>query len=420
MEHHQRQPGSVPDILGGGRVVREGAARSVAIIGAGIGGLTAALALLRAGFDARVFEQARTVSEIGAGIQLAPNCTRVLRRLGLLPAVERVAVRPLAFEFRRWDDGRLLSETPLGDTVERRFAAPYFHVHRADRTALLRDALPPGRVALGRRCVSVEERGERVLLRFADGGAAEADLAVGADGIHSGVRETLLGPDAPRFTGNIAFRGLVPAERVAHLGIGRRCTVRLGPGGHCVHYFVSAGRLLNLVCVLEQASWTRESWTDRGEVEELRAAFAGWDTAIRGAIDALDAMAKWALFDRMPLPRWCSGRVALLGDACHPMLPYLAQGAAQAVEDAATLAACLAAAAARGDDLPAALRRYEALRLPRATRVQAMSRGNAARFHLPDGPEQRARDAAMASSFGLSPEIEWLFGHDAWKIGDAV
>src|SRR5918993_576532 len=172
MVTHGAQPGSVPDILAGGGVVRDGAARSVAIIGAGIGGLTAALALLRAGFDARVFEQARTVSEIGAGIQLAPNCTRVLRRLGLLPAVKRVAVRPIAFEFRRWDDGRLLSETPLGDTVERRFAAPYFHVHRADLVALLRDALPPGRVALGRRCVSVEERGERVLLRFADGGAA--------------------------------------------------------------------------------------------------------------------------------------------------------------------------------------------------------------------------------------------------------
>jgi salicylate hydroxylase len=396
--------------------MRGGVAPTVAVVGGGIGGLTAALALLRVGLDVRVYEQARTLSEVGAGIQLAPNCTRVLRRLGLLPAVERAAVRPAAFEFRRWDDGRLLSETPLADAVERRFGAPYWHAHRADLVAALAGALPPGRVAIGRRCAGVDERGGRVALRFADGGTAEAELVVGADGIHSAVRAALLGPEAPRFTGNVAFRGVVPAERVALLGLERRCTVRLGPGGHLVHYFVSAGRLLNLVCVLEQGSWTRESWTDEGDPAELRAAYAGWHPTVRGMVDALDAAAKWALFDRPPLPHWSFGRATLLGDACHPMLPYMAQGAAQAMEDAATLAACLAAA--HPDELPAALRRYEALRLPRATRVQAMSRGNAERFHLADGPGQRARDAAMASGFGLSPEIEWLFGHDAWEIDE--
>jgi salicylate hydroxylase len=398
--------------------MRADKACTAAIIGGGIGGLTAALALLQIGLDVRVYEQARTLSEIGAGIQLAPNATRILRRLGILPAVEQVAVRPSAFEFRRWDDGRLLSETPLSDTVERQFAAPYWHAHRADLIAALGEALPAGRVVLGSRCVGVEERGDRVTLRFADGWTAEADLVVGADGIHSAVRAALLGPAAPHFTGNVAFRGLVAAERVAHLGLERRCTVRLGPGGHFVHYFVSAGRLLNMVCVLEQDSWTRESWTDPGDVAELRAAYADWYPAVCGMLDALIATSKWALFDRSPLPRWSFGRVTLLGDACHPMLPYMAQGAAQATEDAATLAACLAAAASR-DELPTVLLRYEALRLPRATRVQAMSRGNAARFHLPDGPEQQARDVAMASSFGLSPEIEWLFGHDAWEIGGA-
>ena len=395
--------------------MRGDGACTAAVVGGGIGGLTAALALLHVGLGVRVYEQARTLSAIGAGIQLAPNCTRVLRRLGVLPAIEQVAVRPSAFEFRRWDDGQLLSETPLADTVEGQFDAPYWHAHRADLIASLVAALPPGCVVLGRRCVGLEEHNKRVVLRFADGGTAEADFVVGADGIHSAVRSALLGPEAPQFTGNVAFRGLVATEQVARLGLERRCTVRLGPGGHFVHYFVSAGRLLNLVCVLEQRSWTRESWMDPGDVAELRAAYADWHPAVCGMVNALATTSKWALFDRSPLPRWTFGRVTLLGDACHPMLPYMAQGAAQAMEDAATLAACLDAAADL-DELPAALLRYEALRLPRATRVQAMSRGNATRFHLPDGPEQRARDTAMASSFGLSPEIEWLFGHDAWEI----
>src|SRR3712207_145009 len=184
-------------------MARGSARPSVAIVGGGVGGLAAALALLRAGFDVRVHEGARALSEVGAGIQLAPNCNRVLDRLGLLPAVARVAVRPTSFEFLRWDDGRLLSATPLGDAVEREYGQPYTNVHRADLLAVLQEALPPGIVEIGRRCVEVEERVGRVALRFADGSAAEADLVVGADGIHSRVREALLGPEAPRFTGNV-------------------------------------------------------------------------------------------------------------------------------------------------------------------------------------------------------------------------
>jgi salicylate hydroxylase len=384
----------------------------VAIVGGGIGGLTTALALLGAGFNVRVYEQAQTLSEIGAGIQLAPNCTRILRRLGLLDRIAQVAFRPLAYQFRRWDDDRLLSQTPFGDTIEQRFGAPYFHIHRADLITLLSEAMPPGCVALGRRCVGVAEQNELVTIHFADAGTAEADIVVGADGIHSAVRTALLGPEAPRFTSQVAFRGLVPAERLAHLRIERYAITRLGPGAHFVQYFVSSGRFLNLVCLLDQTDWTRESWTDHGEVEELKAAYAGWHTTVRDIINALDTTLKWALFDRLPLPRWSFGRITLLGDACHPMLPYMAQGAAQAMEDAATLAACLA----RTDEPAAALQQYEALRLPRATRVQAAARGNAKRFHLPDGPEQEARDAAMAKSFGLSSEIDWLYGHDAGAI----
>jgi len=383
--------------------------RSVAVVGGGIGGLTAAVALLRAGLDVRVYEQARALPAVGAGIQLAPNCTRILARLGLLPALERVAVRPATFEFRRWDDGRVLSRTPLGDAVEATFGAPYLNAHRADLTTVLADALPAERIETGRRCVGVGHRGERAEVWFADGSTVVADAVVGADGIHSAVRQALFGAEEAHFTGHVAYRGLVGAERVAHLRLPRRCTVRLGPGAHLVHYFVAAGRLLNVVCVTEEGSWRRESWTDRADPEELRTAFRGWHPVVGEILDALDAPLKWALFDRDPLPCWSDGAITLLGDAGHPMLPYGAQGFGQAVEDAAVLAVCLAD---QQRDVRLALSRYEAARRDRSARVQAMSRANGVRFHLLDGPDQEARDAVMASSFGLSPEIDWLYGQD--------
>ncbi len=382
---------------------------SAAIVGGGIGGLAAALALLRTGWDVRVYEQAGLRPEVGAGIQLGPNCTRMLRRLGVLAAVERVAVRPTTYEFRRWDDGRLLSSTPLGDSIEQTYGAPYLNAHRADLVSLLLAAVPADRVEVGRRCVGVTHRGEQAEVRFADGSREAADLVVGADGIHSVVRAALFGPEEARFMGHVAYRGLVPAERAPELSPDRRCTVRLGPGAHLVHYFVAAGRYLNVVCVAEHQSWTRESWTDHGDVDEVRAVFTGWHPVVEEIIAALDAPLKWALFDRDPLPRWSDGVVTLLGDACHPMLPYGAQGAAQAVEDAAFLAGCLA----RSEDIPRALARYESTRRARTARVQAISRGNGGRFHLPDGPAQEARDTAMASTFGLSPDIDWLYGYDA-------
>jgi len=389
-------------------------ARTVAVVGGGIGGLTAALALLRAGLDVRVYEQANTVSEVGAGIQLAPNATRILDRLGVLPAVQAIAVAPTTFEFRRWDDGRVLSQTRLGPQVAAAYGAPYLHAHRGELVAVLAAAVPAERVEVGRRCVDVVAGPSGARLRFADGGTEAADLVVGADGIHSVVRQAILGAQDARFTGHVAYRGLIPAQRVAHLPLERTSTVRMGPGAHFVHYFVAGGRLLNVVCVVEEQAWTRETWTDVGDAEALRAAFAGWHPVVRGIIEALDPPLKWALFDRMPLPRWTAGPVTLLGDACHPMLPYGAQGAAQAIEDAAVLAACLRSACLESDkgDLATALERYETLRRGRTARVQEISRGNATRFHLPDGPAQQARDAAMASSFGISPDIDWLYGYD--------
>ncbi|MET0849866.1 MAG: FAD-dependent monooxygenase [Candidatus Rokuibacteriota bacterium] len=393
--------------------------RSVAIVGGGIGGLAAALALLRAGFDVHVFEQAAAFKEVGAGIQISPNASRLLHGFGLGEALDRAGVRPVAVHQRRWDDGRTLQRAPLGPEVAAAFGAPYYHFHRADLLQALVDALPPERLHTGHRLAGLGDRGDRVELTFEHGARAVAGVLVGADGIHSTVRAALFGPEHPRFTGCIAYRGLVPAERIAHLGVEVVSSNWMGPHGHFVHYFVAGGRLLNFVGVNERDTWMRESWTDRGKVADALAAFDGWHPQVREIIAAVDETYVWALFDREPLPRWTMGRVTLLGDACHAMLPFMAQGAAQAIEDGATLAACLSAAGP-GDE-PAALLRYEALRRPRATRLQELSRVNKTRFHLPDGAAQRARDEEMATRGDRSIEaIAWLYAHDAGTVSVAT
>jgi salicylate hydroxylase len=384
----------------------------VSIIGGGIGGLAAALSLLRAGFDVHVYEQARALGEVGAGIQISPNASRLLHRLGLAEALASVAVRPIGGHQRRWDDGRTIQRSPLGEAIEAAFGAPYYHFHRADLLAVLSRAVPTERVHLGHRFASFVEHDEGVTLHFADGARAQADVLIGADGIHSTVRAVLFGPERPQFTGCVAYRGLVPAERLSRLGLEMTSNNWQGPHQHFVHYFVAGGRLVNFVAVIERDTWTDESWTDRGRVADALAAFAGWHRQVREIIGAVDETFIWALFDRAPLPRWSVGRVTLLGDACHAMLPFMAQGAAQSIEDSATLAACLQKFGAA--NVPEALRLYETLRLPRATRLQQMSRANKTRFHLPDGPEQQARDAEQAVRGDRSiPAIGWLYAHDA-------
>ena len=383
----------------------------IAIIGGGIGGLSAALALLKQGFDVQVYEQARKFGEIGAGIQISPNAARLLHRLDLKPAMDTWGVRPLAVHQKRWDDGRTLQRAPLGPEVEARFGAPYYHFHRGDLAALLADALPKERAHAGHRLVGLDEKGARAVGRFDNGLSIEADLLIGADGIHSRVRALTFGPEKPRFTGCVAWRGLVPAERIAHLGIEVASHNWMGPGAHCVHYWVSARRLMNVVCVVERGTWTNESWTDKGDVADVLARYEGWHPTVRGLIAAFPETFVWALHDRAPLSAWTKGRVALLGDACHPMLPMMAQGAAQAIEDGAAVASLLKA---MPDDVPGALRCYEEVRKPRATRLQEASAANRIRFHLPDGPEQQARDAAMANGGDRSLDaMSWLYGHDA-------
>jgi salicylate hydroxylase len=387
---------------------------SVAIVGGGIGGIAAALSLLQAGFDVHVYERAPAISEVGAGIQVSPNASRVLHRLALAEDLARMGVRPLAWHQRRWDDGRTLLRADLGDAVVGAFGFPHYQMHRADLLGTLAGALAPERLHTGHRLLGMAEHGDRVRATFENGATVEVDLLVGADGIHSTVRELLFGPQDPAFTGCAAYRGLVPAERLAHLDLEVTAQIWMGPEAHFVHYFVQSRKLVNFVAVVEQDSWTRESWTDPGDPADAIAAFEGWHPQLHEILRAVDETFIWALFDRPPLPRWSEGRVTLLGDACHPMLPFMAQGAAQALEDGATLAACLA----QEPDVPRALRRYETLRLPRASRIQAMSTENKTRFHLPDGPEQRERDEHMAggsTDFAIKA-VEWIYAHDAAAI----
>jgi 2-polyprenyl-6-methoxyphenol hydroxylase-like FAD-dependent oxidoreductase len=384
---------------------------SVGVVGGGIGGLTAALAMLDAGLDVHVYEQARELREVGAGIQVSPNASRILHGLGLADELAALGVRPLAFHQRRWDDGRTLLRAPLGDAVVEAFGYPHYQMHRADLLATLVKALPADRIHVGHRLTSLTDHGDRVSLAFDRGETVEVDLAVGADGIHSSVRDSLVGPQSPHFTGCVAYRGLVPAKRVKSLEIPVEAQVWMGPGKHFVHYFVQNKELLNFVAIFEQDTWTRESWTDAGEVADAIGAFDGWHPQLHAILAAVDETFVWALFDREPLERWSRGRVTLLGDACHAMLPFFAQGAAQAIEDGAALAACVAAAS----DVPAGLRRYESVRRPRATRIQAISAQNKSRFHLPDGPDQEARDQAMATrstDFSIQA-VGWVYGHDA-------
>ena len=387
---------------------------SVAIVGGGIGGMAAAVSLLQAGFDVHVYERAAAVSEVGAGIQVSPNASRVLHRLGLADDLARMGVRPLAWHQRRWDDGRTLLRADLGDTVIEAFGFPHYQMHRADLLDTLVGALPPERLHVGHLFTGLTDHGDRVEAAFENGTTIEVDLLVGADGIHSAVRGVLFGPQDPVFTGCAAYRGLVPAERLAHLDLEVTAQIWMGPEAHFVHYYVANGRLVNFVAIIEQDSWTRESWTDPGDPADAIAAFEGWHPQLHEMLGAVDETFIWALFDRPPLERWSRGRVTLLGDACHPMLPFMAQGAAQALEDGAALTACLA----REPDVEAALHRYEQLRQPRASRIQALSTENKTRFHLPDGQRQRERDALMAgggTDFAIRA-VEWIYAHDAAAV----
>jgi salicylate hydroxylase len=386
----------------------------IAIVGGGLGGLAAALFLRRAGIDATVYEMSPELREAGAGIVVPPNMVRVLADAGLADDLPRFAVRlDAAWEFRRWADGRVLFVQPMGDECVQLYGAACYVAHRADLLALLQRALPASAVQLGQRCTASRQTADGVALDFtqADGSVhtVTADAAIGADGIHSVLSQAVVQPQPARFSGLCAFRCLVPAADAPAMALRPVQALWLGPGRHFVHYPISSGQLVNVVAIVPAGDWRTESWTADGAVADMKREFEGWDPRVHQLIDAATDTKRWALYDRSPLPTWAAGRVALLGDAAHAMLPFFAQGAAQALEDALLLADCLQGVAPAA--LPQALQRYDALRRPRASRVQLMSRGREIRNHLVDGPEQQQRDAELASGNPLR-DSAWLYGHD--------
>src|SRR5262245_39785027 len=308
--------------------------KHVLVVGAGIGGLSAALALLKRGIDVAVYEQSSELKEVGAGIQISSNGTRVLFALGLEAALAKVQVRPERRELRHWSTGETWNWFDLGDKSIERFGTPHLMLHRSDLHGILADAvraLKPDAVTLNKRCVSVASHAGYAEATFEDGSGIEAPYVIGADGIHSRVRVCLFGPSRPVFTGLIAWRGLIAMDRLpAHLA-GMVGTNWLGPHGNVLHYPVRRGEIMNFVSTSERADWQVESWSTVGTQEELRNDFRNWHRDVQSMIDRIETPYKWALMIREPMQAWSQGRVTLLGDACHPTLPFLGQGAVMSI-----------------------------------------------------------------------------------------
>jgi 6-hydroxynicotinate 3-monooxygenase len=367
----------------------------IAIIGAGIGGLTAAACLRRVGIDVRIYEQARGFTRLGAGIQQAPNAIRVLYALGLQQRLLAQAFQPESNDSRDYDTGALTNSLPLGQAVRERHGVPYFLMHRGDLHAMLADLVPPEVIRLNHALAGLEHRtGGGVRLAFGNGETAEADAVIGADGAHSVVREFMFGKEAPRFTGRVAYRTVFPTSLLGAVEP-YPCVKWWGPDRHIVSYFVNPRRdEVYFVTSTPEPDFAVESWSAKGDLATLRAAYDTFHPQVRALLAACPEVHKWALVERDPLPRWVEGEVALLGDACHPMTPYMAQGASTSIEDAAVLSRCLAGVERAG--LHDALLRYEAARLPRTSRIQQTS--------------------AQNTWLKQPHDADWVYGYDAWTV----
>lgn len=391
------------------------AVHQIAIVGAGIGGLTTAVALLRDGHDVTVFEQARALGELGAGLQIAANGSRVLRALGLEEPMAEVICEAEWKEVRVWSTGVTRKLFDLGADSRDRFGAPYWFVHRGDFHRVLREtvtALKADAIRVGARVTGYREAGERITLTLEDGETFEADILIGADGVHSTLRGQMFESPKANYSGLVAWRGLIDMQRLPEDLRRPVGTNWVGPHGHVVTYPLQSGKVLNFVGVIEDREWRTESWSAEGSREECAALFPGWHPHIQAMIQAIDQPFKWALVGRDPLPRWTIGRATLLGDACHPTLPFLAQGANMAIEDAMVITRCLG----QFDTDPArALKRYEALRVERCTRIVQGAAANTDRFHNPVLADAREAEAYLDREWApdkVRLRYDWLFEHD--------
>ncbi len=383
----------------------------VLIAGGGIGGLTAALALLKRGIDVDVYEQAADLREVGAGVQISANGSRALFNLGIGEALAAVSCEASGKEIRLWSTGQTWTLFDLGAQSVSQYGFPYFTVYRPDLlSALVTGVLleKPDAIHVGMKLSQFEQRDGTVRLRFENGQTADGDVLVGADGIHSRVRHGLFGQEEAKFAGMIAWRGVIPMERLpAHLArpVG---TNWVGPGRHVIHYPLRRGELMNFVGIVERVDWQVESWTTKGTTSELAGDFRGWHADVQTMITAIDTPYKWALMLRSPLKQWTRSRITLLGDACHPTLPMLAQGAVQAIEDGYVLGRALSDVG----DVEDALLRYEAARQDRTTRMVLGSAENAARFHNPELADSKGAAAYVGREWAedrVRQRYDWLF-----------
>jgi len=363
----------------------------IAVIGAGLGGATAAALLQRQGFQVRLYEQARSFDRIGAGIHVSANVLKVLRHLDAERRLSQIGIHPDAFTSRQWNTGEVLFELPLGSTGQQEYGASYITVHRHDLHAAILEKVQPGTIAFGARLADVALDGAVAHLRFADGSVADADLVIGADGVNSRVREAVVGPSPSRFIGAVAHRALYPSALLGGMSI-RNCTKWWGPNSHILIYYIERSRQEIYLVTSAKGDWHSQNAWEFCSKEEVASAFEGFHPEVRTVIETAPQLTKWPILDIDPIDKWSEGPLVLLGDACHAMTPYMASGAAMAIEDAAVLVRCLLDA----DDQATAFALYQATRMPRVSKVQRISAEN---------------------SFLRTPtDPAWVFGYDAVTV----
>lgn len=387
----------------------------ILIAGGGIGGMATALSLLRRGFDVKVFEQAGALREVGAGVQISPNGNRALATLGVFEALKALSCNADGKEIRLWNSGQTWKLFDLGEEAEARYGFPYLTVFRPDLLQVLVDAVravKPDALHLGSRVADCSQEGEKVVVVLEDGTRVEGAALIGADGVHSRVRRSLWGESDAVFSGMMAWRGVIPMERLpAHMAR-PVATNWVGPGAHVVCYPLRGGKLMNFVATVGRSNWQVESWSTEGSREECEADFVGWHEDIQTMIANAPSLFKWALMGRPPMEAWTQGRITLLGDACHPTLPFLAQGAVMAIEDAVVLGRSFEAHAG---DIPAALAAYEAARLDVTARKVRGASANTERFHNPALATPEGAQAYVDREWSreaILQRYEWLFTYD--------
>jgi salicylate hydroxylase len=391
----------------------------ILIAGAGLGGLSAAIALIQRGCEVDVYEQASELKEVGAGVQISPNGNRALASLGVLETLRPLSCDAEGKEIRLWNTGETWKLFDLGTEAIERYGFPYFTVYRPDLLQVLADEvrrLKPDAVHLGHRCIGSSESNGRVTLRFASGGEVTGDALIGADGVHSMIRRGLFGEDNPTFSGLIAWRGVIPMKLLPKHMTRLVGTNWVGPGGHIVNYPLHRGELMNFVAVVERADWQIESWSTQGTADEAAADFPGWNDDIQQMIRKAPTLYKWALMVREPMERWSVGHATLLGDACHPTLPFLAQGAVMAIEDGVVLARCFEK---YEGDIATALAAYETARVERTRRMVLGSKANVERFHnraLAEATGAKQYVDREWSRDAVTQRYEWLFTYDVDNV----